>query len=131
MVQPNYTPLTFWAVPPGAIRFQADVDFSEGTTRCNCSICTKARAWFTIVKADHFHMIAAAGVWPTISGCHLEDLSPTRITASATPAASPSHREQEAMGGAFHAVTVASLDGVDPEELAMSFVDGRLRQIRK
>lgn len=38
----------------GAIRFTADVDLSEPTLRCNCSICSKSRAWLTPIPADGF-----------------------------------------------------------------------------
>ena len=42
----------------GAVRFEADVDFSKGVNKCNCSWCTKARSWFTIVQLDQLRVLA-------------------------------------------------------------------------
>lgn len=44
----------------GAVRFEADIDLKQGTTRCNCSICTKARAWFALVATEHYRLIKGA-----------------------------------------------------------------------
>lgn len=40
----------------GAIRFAADLDLTETTSRCNCSICMKARFWKQVVPADAFRL---------------------------------------------------------------------------
>ncbi len=42
----------------GAVRFEADV--AEGTIKCNCSSCTKARSWLVFARSDRFRLIAGA-----------------------------------------------------------------------
>jgi hypothetical protein len=41
----------------GAVRFEVDLDLGEGTIRCNCSICTKARAWLAGVDGSKFRLL--------------------------------------------------------------------------
>jgi hypothetical protein len=114
----------------GAVRYEVDLDLSRGTNRCNCSICTKARAWFTFVKPEQFHLLSG------------EDAQTEyQWTPPGRPGPSLHYRfcrtcgirtfasgDAEFMDGKFYALSVASLDDVNSAELGaapMRFVDGR------
>jgi hypothetical protein len=112
----------------GAVKYEADMDPSKGTTRCNCSICAKTRAWFAIVPAEHVRVLSGADAladyqWkpPGQAESHLHyrfcKTCGVRTFAYGEPP----------KGGPFYAIAVASLDGADPAELtaAIKYVDGR------
>lgn len=115
----------------GAVRFEADLDLAAGTNRCNCSYCTKARAWFAFAKGvEHFRVLSGKDAiteyqWTPDGKSHPF----LRYGFCRTCGIRIFGRgELEALGGVFHAIPVYVLDGVDPEELAaapVSYVDGR------
>jgi hypothetical protein len=41
----------------GAVAFEADLDLTQPTYRCNCSICRRTRFWPAVARADGFRLL--------------------------------------------------------------------------
>lgn len=45
----------------GAVRFEADLDLTCSTYRCNCSICRRTRFWAAVATEGGFRLLAGQG----------------------------------------------------------------------
>lgn len=41
----------------GALTFEADLDLTQSTFRCNCSICRRTRFWPAVATDGHFRIL--------------------------------------------------------------------------
>lgn len=42
----------------GAVRFEVDLDLTQPTYRCNCSICRRTRFWAAVAREEGFRIVA-------------------------------------------------------------------------
>lgn len=110
------------------VRYEAAFDLAAGSNRCNCSLCSKARAWFLFVRGDKFTLLAGHELLSTYEwvppgrsehGLTYRFCSRCGVRLYATG-------DHEQLGGRFYAIHVPTLDDVDREELVrapLNFVD--------
>jgi hypothetical protein len=110
----------------GAVLFECDIDLdSAGTSKCNCSICTKSRFWKAIAPAGTFRLLQGKDMLTEYS---FGTGTITHFFCSRCGIKTFGRGHLDALGGEFHAVNIACLDDVTPEELAqlpVKFEDGR------
>lgn len=109
----------------GTVRFEVDLDLSEGTGKCNCTKCWKRRSWTAKVKPEAFRSLGgeenlsgykagAPGHGGFCKGC---GITPYGYVAKA-----------EWNDGESYSINLAVLDDLDPAELAaapVQYYDGR------
>lgn len=106
------------------VRFEADIDLSLGTLRCNCSICLKGRFWSAIVQPSAFRLLAGEAALSRYQfHTKTEEHFFCKHCGVRTFATGNSPR-----WGRFHAVSVTCLDDLAERELAdapVTYIDGR------
>jgi hypothetical protein len=105
------------------VTFEADLDFTAGTTKCNCTSCFKRRWWAIAAKPDAFR--------PTGGQDLLVKLKP-----AGGPGGFCKHcgvvpyafvDKEEWNDGAYVSVNVACLDNLEPDAIAkipVQYLDG-------
>ena len=108
-----------------AVRFEADIDLSAGTFKCNCSICTKSRNWLAVVKPEAFRLIAGESA---LSDYQYGKQTTHNSFCKHCGVSSFAWGEDKNLGGKFYAVKVTCLDDATVDELVnapITYVDGR------
>jgi hypothetical protein len=106
----------------GALRFEVELDLAKGATRCNCSICTRIAQTSTAVKPEVFRALkgeAEAGTyeWGGKTG--------KRYFCRTCGIHCYGRGFLEEIGGAYVSVNYNCLDDVDPNQLDITYWDGR------
>jgi hypothetical protein len=108
----------------GRVKFEADIDLSSQTFRCNCTYCMKVRTWFASVEPGDFRLLAGDS-----------DLAEYQFGQKRIHHRFCRHCGTRPFGhadleetGPFVAVALASLDDAEPAELAaapITYFNGR------
>jgi hypothetical protein len=108
----------------GAVRFEADIDFSQPTYRCNCSICSRNRFWAAVIKPAQFRLLEGKGELTQ----YLFNSMRNEHRFCRTCGVRPFGRGETPDNFEVIGVNIGCIENITPEELAAvpnTYCDGR------
>lgn len=109
----------------GAVRYEADIDFAQGTSKCNCSICSKGRFWKALVNSRSFRLLQGTEV---LAGYRFGGMGIDHLFCIRCGIKPFGRTYLEELGGEIYAVNVACLEDGAAEEASKApirYEDGR------
>ena len=108
----------------GAVRFEADIDLTQPTYRCNCSICRRNRFWAAVIKPSAFRVLAGRAELSQYLFNSMQNEHYFCRTCGVRPFGFGNSPDTGEMVG----VNIGCLENATPEELAAApirFCDGK------
>lgn len=109
----------------GTVRYEAELDLSAGTGRCNCSICRKLRFWGARANPETFRVLSGEDA---LVDYQFGTNSAHNLFCRHCGTHSFHRGYVEQIGGTYVSVNVACLDDVSDDEWAtapVKYADGR------
>ena len=105
----------------GAVRFEAGLDLSAGTIRCNCTSCTKTGWWSMVVKPEVFRLVAGQEVLRDYSRSEAHHARFCGVCGVRVFG----HGNIPQLGGAYCSVNLNCLNDVNFAGVPVRYLDGR------
>jgi hypothetical protein len=108
----------------GAVRFEAELDLSAGSNKCNCSFCNKSRFWAVIVSPSVFRLLAGED---SLSDYQFNSKSVHHLFCKHCGVRAFERGHLEGLGGDYYSVNLSCIDDADAAELARTpvrYADG-------
>jgi hypothetical protein len=109
----------------GSIAYEADIDLAQGAAKCNCTFCTKTRAWKAFVSPSSFRVLSGHD---EAIGYRKHPQASLKYFCKVCGVRTHEIGTADYMGGDFVGVFLSTLDDIAPEQLVAApvrYSDGR------